>query len=335
MSAEIFIIFISKYSETCKQISETLQFIMPHFNTKIVDIDNPETRTIIKNSSQNKITTVPSAILIYPQTGKTEVLEGQKFVNLITQGVEMVKQKMYMEQQAQQQAEQAQLQAQQAQQAQQRIQRAKPIEEISEEDGDLSRDGRHSSLDSLIEDEEDGQSDFEIRMKQEIDSKKRRKIGKNVQMPDRQFSAVGDDGMIGGIGELPERGAGHENMKNSSLNDADLQFIDRNMNHPPRTEYPLPEEEGEKKMAMVNTGKGMKKHVHFIEDVTEEDESQGRETKGMSMEDILGEQGSGMAPSKETQKKSSQLKSSAETLAAQRNEIMKQEENLRKKVKAI
>ena len=55
---EIFVFFTSKYSNACKQIVEKLNYIAPHFNTRIVDIDNPDTRFIVQNATEYKIETV-------------------------------------------------------------------------------------------------------------------------------------------------------------------------------------------------------------------------------------------------------------------------------------
>jgi hypothetical protein len=55
---EIFIIFTSKYSESCKQITDSINHIFHYFNTKIIDIDNPIIRKSILNATTNKITSV-------------------------------------------------------------------------------------------------------------------------------------------------------------------------------------------------------------------------------------------------------------------------------------
>ena len=54
---EIFVFFTSKYSNACKQVVEKINYIAPHFNTRIVDIDNPDTRFVIQNATQYKIET--------------------------------------------------------------------------------------------------------------------------------------------------------------------------------------------------------------------------------------------------------------------------------------
>ena len=69
---EIFVFFMSNYSNSCKQILDRIAFIAPHFNTKIINIDNPETRDIVLNSTTYKIETVPAVLLIYPKLNQIQ-----------------------------------------------------------------------------------------------------------------------------------------------------------------------------------------------------------------------------------------------------------------------
>jgi len=316
MASEISIIFISKYSNFCKQISQQLEFIAPHFNIKVIDIDNPQTRAIMKNASKNKISSVPSAIVINTTSGATDLYEGQKFIDLLKQGVGMVQQKLEMIKKQEEQQQQQQLQQQQ------RARRiVQPIEEVSRENFD---DGRHSSLDDLMENDDEEKPQLPAR---------RKKIGKSVIMPDKSFSPVDPDSMIGEVKDLPIRGQGHEQMSASSLPD-----IDRHASYPPRMDYAETEEghltkAQDRKQKLVATGKGKK--VQFIEDVTEieeeDDLEQGQKVKGMTMEEILGENnGTGIARSKESQVRSSSLKKSADELMAERDMILKNEDTGRK-----
>jgi hypothetical protein len=295
MASEIFIIFISKYSSFCQQISPQLEFIAPHFNTKVIDIDNPKTRNVMKNASKNKITSVPSAIVINTQTGMSDVYQGQKFIELLRQGVGMVQQKMEI-----QKKQEEQLQMQQQQQLQQQSRRVvQPIEEVTREN---FNDGRHSSLDQLMEEEEE----------EEKLPPRRKKIGKAVIMPDKSFSPIEEQESV----EQPPD-------------------IDRHASYPPRMEYPETEDghltkAQDRKQKLVATGKGKK--VQFIEDVTEIEENQeGESVQGMTMEEILGESnGAGAGRSKESQARSSSLRKSADDLMAERDMIVKSEDNGRK-----
>jgi len=162
---------------------------------------------------------------------------------------------------------------------------------------------------------------------------RRKKIGKSTIMPDKTFAPIDEDSMIGEVKDLPERGQGHEQMAQSSLSD-----IDRHASYPPRMDFPETDDghvtkaqDGPRKMAAVKNG-GKKKSVQFIEDVTEiEEDDENAAPQGMSMEDILGDGGgAGVARSKEAQAKSSNLKNNAEKLMAERENIVKKEDNHKK-----
>ena len=44
--SEVFIVFISKHSQACRAIKQQLDYISPHFNTRVVDIDNINIRNL-------------------------------------------------------------------------------------------------------------------------------------------------------------------------------------------------------------------------------------------------------------------------------------------------
>ena len=70
--SEVFIIFISKHSPACRAIKQQLDYISPHFNTRIVDIDNIHIRRSLLNATKYNIESVPSIVLLYPSNGKIE-----------------------------------------------------------------------------------------------------------------------------------------------------------------------------------------------------------------------------------------------------------------------
>jgi hypothetical protein len=89
---EVFIVIVSKHSPSCSKIFETIKFIAPHLNTKILEIDNPEVRNIVLTSG--KIKTVPTIALMYPQDNKVDFYEGTSALQLLQQKVEEVQQKI-------------------------------------------------------------------------------------------------------------------------------------------------------------------------------------------------------------------------------------------------
>ena len=88
--SEVFIVLTSKHSPSCKAIEQQINYISPHFNTKVVNIDNIGVRKAIVNATKYNIETVPAIILLYPQNGKIEKHEGQDVINLLNKGVSMV-----------------------------------------------------------------------------------------------------------------------------------------------------------------------------------------------------------------------------------------------------
>jgi len=89
---EVFIVIVSKHSPSCSKIFETVKFIAPHLNTKILEIDNPEVRDLVLQSG--KIKTVPTIALMYPQENKVDFYEGPSALQLLQQKVEEVQQKI-------------------------------------------------------------------------------------------------------------------------------------------------------------------------------------------------------------------------------------------------
>lgn len=199
--SEIFIVLTSKHSESCKSIVPQLNYIAPHFNTKVVNIDNIGIRKAIVNATKYNIETVPAIILLYPQTGKIEKHEGQAVVNLLNKGVAMV---------------QAKLQAEE----QRKSSRAREIEDES-----TTSDGHTEIEDILDEDDEEVDDDEEQPQVQ-----RKRKIGKTTLFPDKRFSPTDENGSIGS--PLPRK-EDHTDMASSSLNEEREELTDRNRNYVP------------------------------------------------------------------------------------------------------
>jgi len=192
-SQEIFIVFVSKYSGACKQINEKLIFISPHLNTKIIDIDNPIVRNIILHSTTNKITTVPAIMMFMPQKNAIKVYEGQEVNGVLDQIIEMVNQKIVLEQQEQQEQQMKSLHAQSPQRRS-----ASP-----------SHDGA-TSVDAVLGDGGGYES-------QEEQERPRRKIQKGVYASKDYAPLDEDNEMFSTAKPLPEKGVGHEGMAQSTL----------------------------------------------------------------------------------------------------------------------
>jgi hypothetical protein len=90
MSDEILLYLYSNQSSSCQQIQPAINAIAPFFNTKMINIDNPQVLQIIQNASRTKINSVPSALLIYPTSNKVEQYEGNNLLTLIINGLSMV-----------------------------------------------------------------------------------------------------------------------------------------------------------------------------------------------------------------------------------------------------
>jgi len=324
---EIFVFFMSNYSNSCKQILDRIAFIAPHFNTKIINIDNPETRDIVLNSTTYKIETVPAVLLIYPKLNQIQHLEGSEVLNLLNRGVEMVQQKLSQ------------------QQNQQDSPRGKtPLNKIVQQEyfetpETTTGPGTRTNIQDIIEDDEEEEEEQPVQQ--------RRKIGKTTIFPDKQFAPTDDEGMISNNKYLPKKGEGHEEMMGpSSLsevedNGRDRAMIDRNMNYPPRMDMERSSsgDDDEPTKPSLKKGRGrppknnVKNRVKFVDEELENEENP--KPKGMSMSEIMGEQGNGVAPNKERDARSASIRQNAESLMAARDQIMQEEEGGRKKLKQM
>ena len=311
-SEEIFIVFISKYSNSCKQIEPRLQFITPHFNTKFIDVDNPIIRKSIINASTNQINTVPAIMLFMPQKNTIKIYEGNGVLDILSQAEQMVQTKL---QQQQQEAEE-----------QQRLQQQQVSvenfydDENSNPDSVLRRrstrtiqnsEGKPvSTLDSILDEEIDEQDISKPRSS-------RKKIQKGVYV-DPNFAPTDEDGMISSRKPLPPKGLGHDKMARSSIqefNIAEEEYSTQDK-EPMGPDFEKPKT---KKSVSINNIKT----VHIIDDDIEPDDSNDK-PQGMSIQDILGENGAQNIPteSKETSIKSAKVKNAAEALMNERKNMI-------------
>lgn len=93
---ELLVVFVSRFSQSCQKIAQTLGFLAPHINLKVVDIDNPKMRDAVISS--DKIQTVPAIALLNIRQQRVEFYEGEELVNLINKAVTAVQQKVMAEQ---------------------------------------------------------------------------------------------------------------------------------------------------------------------------------------------------------------------------------------------
>ena len=200
--SEVFIVLTSKHSPSCKAIEQQINYISPHFNTKVVNIDNIGVRKAIVNATKYNIETVPAIILLYPQNGKIEKHEGQDVINLLNKGVSMV---------------QAKLQAMEEQKK----------SKAREFDDQNVSDGGHSEIEDILGNSEEQDDDDEEAPPQ---VQRKRKIGKTTLFPDKRFSPTDEDGAIGGMKYLPRKDE-HTGMARSSIPDAENRLTDRNRNY--------------------------------------------------------------------------------------------------------
>lgn len=89
--SEIFVVVISKFSPSCNKILGTLQFLRPHLDLRVLDVDNPKTRETVLSSGMVK--TVPCIILMVPSLNKITFYENDEAVQLLNRAVQIVQQK--------------------------------------------------------------------------------------------------------------------------------------------------------------------------------------------------------------------------------------------------
>jgi hypothetical protein len=310
-SEEIFIVFTSKYSNSCKQIEPRLQFITPHFNTKFIDVDNPIIRKSILEASTNQIKSVPAIMLFMPQRNTIKIYEGMGVLDILTQAEQMVQAKLQQQQQ--------ELEEQQRQQQQQSVEHFYE-DEVPVEESVLRRrstrtiqnsEGKPvSSLDSILDEEADEEDVSKPRSS-------RKKIQKGVYA-DPNFAPTDENGMISSLKPLPPKGLGHDKMARSSIQEFNI----NDEEHSSQEREPMGpdfEKPKTKKSVSINNIKT----VHIIDDDIDPVESDDK-PKGMSIQDILGENGAQNIPteSKETSIKSAKVKNAAEALMNERKNML-------------
>lgn len=316
---EIFIIFISKYSSTCKELNDSINHIFPYFNTKIIDIDNPIIRKSIMNATTNKITSVPAVMLFMPQRNEIKIFEKEQAIEKINQAVETVND--YIVQQEQKKIQEQQAKAQEIQNNYPTDTFQQPSKERFASEGDVS------SLDDVLGDEED--------LPPQPKKNPRRKIQKGVY-PSTEYSPIDEETqMLTSLKPMPPKGEGHTGMARTSLpeynigdDDVVRSASDRMMGpdfeNPEAAIMPPSALKNPKKVKM-KTGK----KVQIVEDLSDSLNEDGfgnydepEKPRGMSLVDILGEGGGSNIPmeSKETSIKSSAVKNAAEALMRQRQQ---------------
>lgn len=318
---EFFIIFTSKYSNSCKKIAEQVKHIFPYYNTKVIDIDNPEIRKSILNASINKIKSVPAIMLFRPEQNAIKIYEGDEVFGVLDQAVQMVNEKIANQQQQETDKMAAARQAAAELASQQEL----PQQQIRQRRRQQTED--FSSLDDVLQDEEDAPQPRK---------NNRRKIQKGV-FASSEFSPIDEESnMITTLKPLPPKGEGHNGMARSTLpefadnEDAALRSKSRGPMGPDFDEednydFEMPPSKPPVKKVQMKTGK----KVQFIEDLSDipiDDNvsyDEPPKPKGMSLLDILGEGGGMNIPteSKETSIKSSAVKNAAEALMKQRQQL--------------
>lgn len=242
MSAnETLFIFFSKFSRICNQSMSQFQYISPHIQTVLIDIDNPQTRKGIQKLKVVK--RVPCALLVNKQFGSADFYEGVDFFNLLNRTIEMI------------QAKQAKTISQPAETPVASL----PVQQVSEPaSGAPTKPKKSVTIVEPIEREEESRVDFQ---------------------PD-VASSIMSRAMPSGI----KKGEGHENMR-SSLS---------SVSSSPESKF----------------GMGTS--------IEEDDSEYDDKPKGMTTEEILG---SGNGASSARTEKSKSLRTSAEEMMRQRDEM--------------
>jgi hypothetical protein len=309
---EIFIVYMSKYSPSCKQIESKLHYIAPHFNTKFIDVDNPVIRKSILSATTNVIQIVPAIMLFMPQKNTIKVYQGSEVLPILDQAVNMVNAKVEAEQQAQ---------TQEAQTQQEQIpQEREPTEEFVPESVLKRRSTKTiqnsegkpvSSLDSVFDDPVEEQG--------EPAKTHKKKIQKGVFH--HEYSPTDDTGMISTLKPLPPRGVGHDTMKRSSIPEFNIAENSQEHSGPMGPDFEADRlERGDSIKPKKNVSISNVKTIHIIDDdITEDPEK----PQGMSREDILGNQEANISTeSKEATYKSNKLKATAEELMNARKNMI-------------
>jgi hypothetical protein len=97
---QLYSIVISKYSPSCSKIFKMVDFISPHINMRVIDIDNPSIRKLVVESGKAK--TVPCVIIVSPNENKIDFYEGSQCLQLLQQLTEYIQDKIRLLSQSQQ-----------------------------------------------------------------------------------------------------------------------------------------------------------------------------------------------------------------------------------------
>jgi len=98
---EIFIVLYSKFSPSCQKITNTLQFIQPHVDLRVINVDNPKARELVRKSGY--VTSLPCIVLMVPDKNKMSFFQRDEAVSVLNRAVEIVQQKLNSMQAQQQQ----------------------------------------------------------------------------------------------------------------------------------------------------------------------------------------------------------------------------------------
>ena len=311
---EIFIVYMSKYSPSCKQIESKLHYIAPHFNTKFIDVDNPVIRKSILSATTNIIQTVPAIMLFMPQKNTIKVYQGPEVLPILDQAVQMVNSKLESEKQAQIQDQTpnplhdaiTEEPAHTENFAPESVLKRRSTRTIQNSEGKPV-----SSLDSVFDDPVEEQG--------EPAKTHKKKIQKGVFH--HEYSPTDDTGMISTLKPLPPRGVGHDTMKRSSIPEFNIAEDAQEQSGPMGPDFEADRlERGDSIKPKKSVSISNVKTIHIIDDVVEEDPDK---PQGMSREDILGNQEANISTeSKETTYKSNKLKATAEELMNARKNMI-------------
>jgi hypothetical protein len=300
---------MSKYSPSCKQIESKLLYIAPHFNTKFIDVDNPVIRKSILSATTNVIQTVPSIMLFMPQKNTIKVYQGSEVLPILDQAVQMVNSKLESEKQAQIQDQSPQEEPVQTEHyAPESVLKRRSTRTIQNSEGKPV-----STLDSVFDDGVEEQQEEPVKTH-------KKKIQKGVFH--HEYSPTDDTGMISTLKPLPPRGVGHDTMKRSSIPEFNVAEDTPEHSGPMGPDFEADRlERGDSIKPKKNVSISNVKTIHIIDDVVEEEDPE--KPKGMSREDILGNQEANISTeSKETTYKSNKLKSAAEELMNARKNMI-------------
>ena len=87
-STETFICLYSKHSPSCQRVWNEIQYISQHMPSMLYDIDDPNTRNLIKRNGM--VQTVPFIILLNQSSGSVAVYQNADALNCIGKAVQLI-----------------------------------------------------------------------------------------------------------------------------------------------------------------------------------------------------------------------------------------------------